>query len=674
MPRMEDRAQDVWERSLPHVGGVPGIRVAREKHIGGGAAEPIAGHAMGGDRAASPLEAHHLRESPPPLSSMTSGEKKWRDDGRCGPRFPAPGAPDFGQCDPAADANERGPCCNPVSGWCGNIRHKSWGHCPPSCRHCVDYSPGSESRNKNAQQWQRESPVARPQRVLSSSQVHNWGMSEMNATPPDGSRLYQSIGLIGMAERLADEDPENARRREFIKSMMKSAWRGYSRYAWGENELNPKAKKGHSASVFGKTKMGATLVDALDTLMIMNLTAEVAQARDWIEKELQFTGSTYVSVFEVTIRFVGGLLSAYAISGDELYRDKAYMLAQKLLPAFSTPTGIPMAQVNLDTGQAKQWGWATGKASVLSEFGTMQMEFEYLSLVTGDNRFRDMINYVITKVIQMRPQDGLYPNFLNPRTGRWGSKHVSLGALGDSFYEYLLKLWVFHGGRNNLGIEVDKFGRTVFDDAMTTVQEKLVKTSRGGWLHLVDMRNRRVLPKMGHLACFAGGMYMLAVKGAASDKAAVYTENAKGITATCHHAYNTTEAGLGPEVMHFSRNSEFKSPKKKERYYILRPETIESYFYMWRLTKDPKYREWAWDAAQAIERHCRCGEDGYCGVKDVYAQQIQQDDVQQSFFLAETLKYLYLIFCDDDVVSLDLWVLNTEAHPLPIQNFRKPSA
>lgn len=70
-------------------------------------------------------------------------------------------------------------------------------------------------------------------------------------------------------------------------------------HAWGENELNPKAKTGHSASVFGKTKMGATIVDALDTMMIMNMTDEVARAREWIENDLHFTGSTYVSVFEV---------------------------------------------------------------------------------------------------------------------------------------------------------------------------------------------------------------------------------------------------------------------------------------------------------------------------------------------------------------------------------------
>lgn len=111
--------------------------------------------------------------------------------------------------------------------------------------------------------------------------------------------------------------------------------------------------------------------------------------------------------------------------------------------------------------------------------------------------------------------------------------------------------------------------------------------------------------------------------------------------------------------------------KQNEKYYILRPEVIESYFYLWRLTKDPKYREWGWEVVQALERHCRV-EGGYTGIKNVYQTDSAKDDVQQSFFLAETLKYLFLLFSDDSLLPLDQWVLNTEAHPLPIKR-RNPA-
>lgn len=598
-------------------------------------------------------------------SDVDPSKKLWRDDGRCGPNFPAPGAPDFGQCDPLADADQKGPCCNPSSGYCGNIRGPKWGHCPPACRDCVDYTPGGYTGTVT---MKSKGGAAAP-----PGPAFKFPESVRNATPPEGSRIHQDIGTASLKEKpKTDAEKVAAQRRETVKKMMKSAWKGYTDYGFGENELMPKAQKGHSAGIFGNTKMGATIVDALDTLIIMGLDDEVKIARKWINESLRFDVEASVSVFEVTIRFVGGLLSAYAMTGDDVYKNKAYDIAQHLLPAFNTPTGIPMAQINLQTKATKNWGWASGKCSILSEFGTMQLEFEYLSLITGDMRFADMIQHVTKLVLSKKPDNGLYPNYLNPKTGNWGSKHVSLGALGDSFYEYLLKLWIYHGGRNNPGVEVDELGRAAFDDSMDAVQKNLVHTSaQSKLLYLSDMKNTKAIHKMGHLACFMGGLYALAMKGASPELSEVYKKNAEGITNTCHEGYDRSKAKLGPESMMFSGSTEATSSRSKERYYILRPETVEAYFYMWRLTKDPKYREWAWEATEAIEKECRCGENGYCGIKDVAADPLVQDDVQQSFFLAETLKYLYLIQCDDDVISLDLWVLNTEAHPLPIQNYRR---
>lgn len=98
-----------------------------------------------------------------------------------------------------------------------------------------------------------------------------------------------------------------------------------------------------------------------------------------------------MSVFEVCIRFLGGLLTSYALTGDEMFKTKALDIGERLLPAFNTQTGIPKAMVNLKTGASHNWGWASGGSSILSEFGTMQLEFEYLSLITGDRRFADKV-------------------------------------------------------------------------------------------------------------------------------------------------------------------------------------------------------------------------------------------------------------------------------------------
>ncbi|XP_010078667.1 PREDICTED: mannosyl-oligosaccharide 1,2-alpha-mannosidase IB-like, partial [Pterocles gutturalis] len=122
---------------------------------------------------------------------------------------------------------------------------------------------------------------------------------------------------------------------------------------------------------------------------------------------------------------------------------------------------------------------------------------------------------------------------------------------------------------------------------------------------------------------------------------------------------------LGPEAFKFDGGVEAVAVRQNEKYYILRPEVIETYWYMWRFTHDPKYRQWGWEATQAIDKYCRVS-GGFSGVKDVYSSSPTYDDVQQSFFLAETLKYLYLLFSNDDLLPLDNWVFNTEAHPLPV--------
>eukprot|EP00039_Didymoeca_costata_P019723 m.338677 g.338677 ORF g.338677 m.338677 type:complete len:734 (-) comp18502_c0_seq1:111-2312(-) len=582
-------------------------------------------------------------ENPPAVEvSHRNGNSKFRADGRCGPRFPAPGAPDFGECDPNADEDQKGPCCNPNSGWCGNIRGADWGHCPPDCESCIDFS--AHSRKEESK---RDVPIKRDMEVPSDAIL----------TLEPGT--YDSEGNLRVMS-----DSDLISKRDFVKNMMKVAWSGYRKNAFGDNELMPKAKRGHSAGIFGSSKMGATVVDALDTLYIMGMKEELAEAREWVATRLDFNVGASVSVFEVTIRFVGGLLSAYAMTGDDVYKQKAFDLAERLLPAFNTPTGVPLAQINLKTGTARNWGWAAGRCSILSEFGTMQLEFEYLSLITGDSRFANVIKKVTDYVVAKQPADGLYPNFLHPNTGRWGSAHISVGALGDSFYEYLLKMWVFRGGRAK---DSDLEGRKPYDSAMRPIMDKLVfKSSKSQLTYVAEMKGGRVEHKMGHLACFIGGLFQLGIKGAPADLKVKYGELGEEVTKTCHESYDRTASKIGPETMYFSGAEEATCARVNERYYILRPEVIEAYFYSWRLTHKPIYRQFAWEAAQAIEKHCRCGE-GYCGLRDVNKASPGQDDVQQSFFLAETLKYLYLIFSDDDLVSLDKWVFNTEAHPVPIQ-------
>ncbi|XP_017073757.1 mannosyl-oligosaccharide alpha-1,2-mannosidase IA isoform X1 [Drosophila eugracilis] len=504
--------------------------------------------------------------------------------------------------------------------------------------------------------------ISLPAAAPLTAATKNPGSSTPTATVNNSTTLSTNTTKPDITMGIADHNPAGIEfeRRAHVKKMMEHAWHNYKLYAWGKNELRPLSQRPHSASIFGSYDLGATIVDGLDTLYIMGLEKEYREGRDWIERKFTLDNiSAELSVFETNIRFVGGMLTLYAFTGDPLYKEKAQHIADKLLPAFQTPTGIPYALVNTKTGVAKNYGWASGGSSILSEFGTLHLEFAYLSDITGNPLYRERVQTIRQVLKEIEKPKGLYPNFLNPKTGKWGQLHMSLGALGDSYYEYLLKAWLQSG-------QTDEEAREMYDEAMLAILDKMVRTSPGGLTYVSDLKFDRLEHKMDHLACFSGGLFALGAATRQNDYTDKYMEVGKGITNTCHESYIRAPTQLGPEAFRFSEAVEARALRSQEKYYILRPETFESYFVLWRLTHDQKYRDWGWEAVLALEKHCRTAH-GYCGLRNVYQQEPQKDDVQQSFFLAETLKYLYLLFSDDSVLPLDEWVFNTEAHPLPIK-------
>ncbi|XP_011502769.1 PREDICTED: mannosyl-oligosaccharide 1,2-alpha-mannosidase IA [Ceratosolen solmsi marchali] len=512
------------------------------------------------------------------------------------------------------------------------------------------------------EEYQNQKTLEKPEmlselRLRSSSvsttfMISQW-INMYETVPPEPSKK------LPKTEGGEDQDAITRHRRNKVKEMMKHAWDNYVRYAWGKNELRPISKRGHSASIFGSSTMGATIVDGLDTLYIMGLREEFKQGRDWIAQNLDFDINSEISLFETNIRFMGSLLSCYALTGDVMFREKAVQLGERMLPAFQTETGIPHSLINLHTGASKNYGWASSGCSILSEIGTMHLEFTYLSDITGNPIYRSKVDHVRKTLKNLEKPKGLYPNYIHPKTGKWGRHHMSLGGLGDSFYEYLLKAWIQSGKEDNEA-------REMYNEAMDAITKYMIIKSPSGLLYASDLQYERLEHKMGHLACFAGGMFALGAKTQKSEMSSQHMDIAAGLTNTCHESYDRSATKLGPEAFHFIEGNEAKSLKNGEKYYILRPETFESYFVMWRLTKDPKYREWGWEAIQALETHCRVP-GGYTGLHNVYQLDPQKDDVQQSYFFAETLKYLYLLFSDDEFISLDEWVFNSEAHLLPIR-------
>ena len=462
---------------------------------------------------------------------------------------------------------------------------------------------------------------------------------------------------LGATERRELEEVARARA-SMVKDAMKHAWKGYRKYAFGKDELLPLSNGGQD----NWGGMGTTLVDSLSTLWIMGMEAEFREAKDWVRDNLDF-GQVRggVSVFETTIRNLGGLLSAYDLSGDKVFLRKADDLGMRLQKAFKSRSGIPYGEVELfDGGGAYNTGWHSNYA-VLSEIGTLQLEFRYLARATGKSEYATDVMRALDELLKLNAESGLYPTFIsnNKETTTFGNQDISIGAMGDSFYEYLLKIWL-QGGKKET-----KYRRR-YDESVNGIIDKLIHMSRPNYLtYVAEMKRDKVIHKMDHLSCFLGGMLALGAythpDGLQSQQAQRQLKTGKQLAYTCYQMYARSKSGLSPEFVTFDgTNDDFK--KGRSRFYILRPETVETFYILYQLTKDPVYREWSWEIFQAIEEHCKT-DAGYAAIHDV--DTMKQDNRMESFFLAETLKYLFLIFDDtNDIDLLNTHVFNTEAHPL----------
>ncbi|XP_017281026.1 endoplasmic reticulum mannosyl-oligosaccharide 1,2-alpha-mannosidase [Kryptolebias marmoratus] len=473
--------------------------------------------------------------------------------------------------------------------------------------------------------------------------------------PPSANGKEAAAPPAAPASPAATGRPED--RLEAVRDAFRHAWKGYRDHAWGHDELKPVSKS--FGEWFG---LGLTLIDSLDTMWIMGLKEEFAEARNWVEKELSFEKNVDVNLFETTIRVLGGLLSCYHLTKDQLFLEKAKDLGSRLMPAFKTPSKIPFSDVNIGTGTAHPPRWTSD--STLAEVTSIQLEFRELSHVTQDPQYQDVANEIMRLVHKLPGKhDGLVPMFINTNSGQFSHKGVfTLGARADSYYEYLLKQWI-QGGKTEDDLLED------YLQAIEGVKKHLVRQTGPGRLTFVgELTHNRFSPKMDHLVCFLPGTLALGVhNGLPGD----HMDLAVRLMETCHQMYQQMETGLSPEIAHFSLQAgdgQDVVVKPADRHNLLRPETVESLFYMFRFTGDAKYRDWGWDMLRSFNKYAKVPSGGYTSINNVRdpANPAPRDKME-SFFLGETLKYLFLLFSDDvELLSLDKYVFNTEAHPLPI--------
>ncbi|KAI0396164.1 glycoside hydrolase family 47 protein [Xylariaceae sp. FL0594] len=501
-----------------------------------------------------------------------------------------------------------------------------------------------------------------------------------------------------------------------VRNSFLHSWEGYKKYAWGHDEIKPLS--GASKDPFGG--WAATLVDSLDTLWLLELKDEFDKAvKACDEIDFSTTQSRDINVFETTIRYLGGFLAAYELSEKQYpsLLNKSTELANLLMTAFDTPNRMPISRFNWRE-YMKGSPQRAPATTLLAEIGSLSLEMTKMSQLTGDMQYYDAIKRIYDELEagQLFTEiPGLWPVLVDASKTpmRFKGDSFTLGGMSDSTYEYLGKHYLLLGGASEQPRRLyERFipaARNYLlqralnpgNQAISFMGDARMASQEGGELVAVTA------PRTQHLTCFAGGMVGL---GAKLFDRPFDLKVAEELTDGCVWAYASLPSGIAPEIFYYIPCSKAKEDEddcrwsdkrwydevKKywaageeadtmtddkvaeivesqqlpqgmidvyDRRYQLRPEAIESVFYMYRLTGDAKWMDKAWDMFQAIEKHTRTAYAA-AALRDVTMTKPEQVDSMESFWLAETLKYFYLMFGDWELFDLDKWVLNTEAHPL----------
>ncbi|GJN83971.1 hypothetical protein PLIIFM63780_007522 [Purpureocillium lilacinum] len=492
-------------------------------------------------------------------------------------------------------------------------------------------------------------------------------------------------------EETTDETMVRVARLTEVRQLFQANWASYRRFAWGKDALMPVS--GGAKDQF--SGWAATLVDALDTLWIMGLRDEFDEAVAEVARiDFGRSTSTRVNMFETNIRYLGGLMAAYDLSGRGVLLRKAVELGNMIHAGFNTENGMPVDFIDFEA--AKRGDMLQVEERVVSASpGTLSLELAHLSQLTGDDKYYDAASRVMdvfNKGQNSTELPGAWPMWVsmkhqNVTTG--GA--FTLGGSQDSLYEYLPKMHqLLQGGDAKYETMTKTFLETadkyfLFRPMLPSGQDILLP----GNVNVID-GGAELDPETEHLACFVGGMFGLAGKlfDAPED-----VERGAKLTSGCVFAYRAFPTGLMPERLdtapcasrsrcpwnevlwmqerdaraEWQQHLPLGFTTAKDPRYILRPEAIESVFYMWRLTGRVEFQEDAWDMFRAVANGTRT-EHANAAVLDVTreANPLPMEDYMESFWLAETLKYFYLVFSSPDVVSLDDFVFNTEAHPFRI--------
>lgn len=483
------------------------------------------------------------------------------------------------------------------------------------------------------------------------------------------------------AKRWSYESPYTSteQRAQAVVNTFRISWDGYYRYAFPMDELMPVSNNGSNS----RNGWGASAVDALSTALVMGEKDIVNQIISYIPTINWSVTNDSVSLFETTIRYLGGMLSGYdLLSGPlsdladnqadvEALLAQAAHLANNLSYAFETDTGIPWN--NLYFNNRSNDGSENGLATV----GTLILEWSRLADLTGNRTYAELVSKAEEYLLNPSPPSsepfpGLLGTNINVTTGQFTDAEGGWVGGDDSFYEYLIKMYIYSP---TTYAELKDRWILAVDSSIANLASH--PSSRPDLTFLAAYNNTDLEYISEHLACFDGGNFIL---GGQVLSRKDYIDFGLELVNGCHDTYISTVTGIGPEI--FSWNTSALPANQSAFYnsagfyitspgYQLRPEVIESYYYAYRATGDAKYQDWAWDAFLAINSTTRVG-SGYSSIKNVNVVGGGGfTNFQESFWFAEVLKYSYLIQSEvgewqvaEDGVNE--WVFNTEAHPVKV--------
>ncbi|KAH7488208.1 hypothetical protein KRP22_009152 [Phytophthora ramorum] len=473
---------------------------------------------------------------------------------------------------------------------------------------------------------------------------------EMNVCSPVACGLMQRDQFVLTAPTYMEEDERHALTKT-VRDMFYHAYNGYLTHAFPQDDLLPLSCRGGEFEL-GRLPM-LTLVDTLDTLAVLEDATEFRRAVKLVVENADFDLDTEVSLFETTIRLLGGLLSAhlFAVNTDlKLFPEDDYDgallrlaidLGDRLMPAFDTVTGIPYGTVNLKHGVPK------GETPIASTAGagSLSIEFTMLSVLTGEPKYAAASRGAVRALYQRRSKIGLLGKHINTKTGDWTETSSGPGSNSDSFYEYLLKMYELFGDRESL---------EMFAQVYPAVLEY---NKHGDWYTDVSMytgchhHSGSSAVVFESLAAFWPGMQIAAgdLNSAARSMNAFYRV--------------WRDYGFLSEQFNVGDWKPVKSRGGGGARYPLRPELIESTFYMHEATNDSSWLRAGAHVVHSLQKYAKtpCG---YASIADV--ENKKQEDYMPSFFLSETCKYLYLLFNTTHFFRKGSYVMTTEAHPLPI--------